>query len=54
MVPATMSQPAGACVEAGVEAFERDPAEVVASLVRRGRAAMDAFAGAPRNGSTKR
>ena len=37
-----MSQPA----EATVETLERDPAEVVAALVRRGRAAMDAFADA--------
>ena len=35
-----MSQPA----EAGAEAVERDPAAVVGDLVRRGRAAMDAFA----------
>ena len=37
-----MSQPA----EATIEAFERDPAAVVDALVRRGRAAMDAFADA--------
>ena len=36
-----MSQPA----EAGAEAVERDPGAVVGDLVRRGRAAMDAFAG---------
>ena len=35
-----------ATVEATVEAFERDRAAVVDALVRRGRAAMDAFAGA--------
>ena len=37
-----MSQPA----EARIESFGRDPAAVVDTLVRRGRAAMDAFAGA--------
>ena len=37
-----MSQPA----EARIESFERDPAAVVDILVRRGRAAMDAFADA--------
>ena len=36
-----MSQPAGT----GAEAVERDPAAVADGLVRRGRAAMDAFAG---------
>ena len=34
-----MSQPA----EAGIEAIERDPVAIVDSLIRRGRAAMDAF-----------
>ena len=44
--PAQVSASAAATATAGVEALERDPAAVVDALVRRGRAAMDAFAGA--------
>ena len=41
-----MSQTVEAPAEAGIEGFDRDPAAVVDTLVRRGRAAMAAFAGA--------
>ena len=41
-----MSQPAEAPVATGIEVSDRDPGAIVAALVRRGRAAMDAFADA--------
>ena len=41
-----MSQTAEAPLEATLKGFDRDPAAVVETLVRRGRAAMDAFADA--------